>query len=45
MLVCDKWWQGKFYGFEFGKCERCSSWFAKDNYMDKKSKQREVGVG
>jgi len=44
MLMCNKWWQG-FNGFEFGNCERYSSWFAKNNYMDKKIKQRELGVG
>ncbi len=44
MSICNKWWQG-LCQCKFGKCERCSSWFAKDNYLDTKIKQKEVKVG
>jgi hypothetical protein len=30
---------------DFGECERFSSWIAKNNYIYKKIREREVGVG
>ncbi len=30
----------KFCGSNFGECERCSNWFAKNNYLDEKFKER-----
>jgi hypothetical protein len=30
---------------DFGECERFSSWIAKNNYIDKKFREREAGVG
>jgi hypothetical protein len=30
----------KFCGSNFGECERCSNWVAKNNNSDKKLKER-----
>ncbi len=32
----------KFCGSNFGECEICSNWFAKNNYLDEKIKERGV---
>jgi hypothetical protein len=44
MSICDEWWKG-FGGSKFGECQRCSNKFIEKSYLDKKIKEREIGVG
>lgn len=38
-------WTTRFFRFNLGNCEGCSSWFAKYNYMNKNINEREMSGG
>jgi hypothetical protein len=44
MSICYEQQQG-FFRSNLGNCEGCSSWFAKNNYMNKNINEREMSGG